>query len=62
MPRTPSEVRDWNTRTDFDREAHRLAAARRQQDVVALVADGDTDQLVALVQAHGDLAVASARA
>src|SRR5262249_49456479 len=39
------------------READRLAAAGGEQNVVLVGADGDADQLVALFQLHGDLAI-----
>ena len=58
MPRTPVESRPLKTRTSVDAEADALAARRRQQDVVVLAADLHVDDVVALVELHGDLAVA----
>ena len=46
MPRTPVEVRDWNSRTSVAIEADRLAVAGGEQDVVVLGQQRDADQAV----------------
>ncbi len=55
-PRTPVESRPSNTRTSS--ALKRMARPQRggQQDVVLGGAEGDADDVVALVQLHGDLA------
>ena len=57
MPRTPAEFAALEHAHVGDGEADGLPLRRGQQHVLVLVADRDTDDAVALVELHGDLAV-----